>query len=71
MYECVKLSFLLSGYLEVMTPSEIEELKNNNNIFKAKRKLKYLFDDSDVIERYHCMYVCYIDCMYMHTYILT
>eukprot|EP01036_Dinobryon_divergens_P031119 gene31119-40468_t len=34
----------------VMTPSEIEELKNNNNIFKAKRKLKYLFDDSDDIE---------------------
>ena len=41
-----------------MTPSEIEELKNNNNIFKAKRKLKYVVEDSDDTERYQCMYVC-------------
>ena len=55
-----------------MTPSEIEELKNNNNIFKAKRKLKYVVEDSDDTERYQCMYVCmhvcYATLTCMHTY---
>ena len=58
-----------SGYLEVMTPSEIEDLKNNNNIFKAKRKVHYVFEDSNDIERCRCIHTYMIEHAYIHTYI--
>ena len=74
MYVCmyvIYVSVFGSGYLEVMTPSEIEDLKNNNNIFKAKRKVHYVFEDSYDIERCRCIHTYMIEHACMHTYIHT